>query len=285
MTKKITLFLAASALACSLAAAPAGIRSAHAQEEKAPPFSFSGGVDFPTAYYFRGFLQQDEGLITQPYANLYWNMYKGKDLTITPWVGIWNSFHEEKGAGRKKYYEVDYLAGVDFGLGPLTIGTGYTYYHSPSDSFADIQEAELKFSFNDSELVKITKFPFPLNPYVKFNFETKDKGGTEDSYMEVGIRPSFEGKIGAVPFTFGIPVTVGMSLEDYYFKKNGQEATLGYVSVAGTVSIPLPMPKEAGAWSLNLRVEYLYFDAHSTRSANNNHGTDVIGTVGIAVSF
>lgn len=285
MTKKITLFLAASALVCSLAAAPAGIRSAHAQAEKAPPFSLSAGVDFPTAYYFRGVLQQDEGLITQPYANLYWNMYKGKDLSITPWAGVWNSFHEEKGRGNKNYYEIDYLAGVDFGVGPVTITPGYTLYHYPSDVFKDIHEVQLKVSFDDSALIKVTKFPFALKPYIMYAWETNDKGGTEDAYFEIGLRPSFEGKIGAVPFTFGVPVTVGFSGDDYYFNKNGKETTLGYVSVAGTASIPLPFPKGFGEWSLNLRVEYLYFDAHSARSASNNHGTDVIGMVGLSVSF
>lgn len=290
MTKKTTSFLAIAALACALMAAGAGLApssasAAEEKEKKALPLSVSAGVDFPTAYYFRGVLQQDEGLITQPYANLYLKLYEGKDFSITPWAGVWNSFHEEKGLGNKKYYEVDYLAGVDFGVGPVTISPGYTLYHYPSDVFKDIHEVQLKLSFNDSALIKVTKFPFALNPYIMFAWETKDKGGTEDSYMEIGIRPSFEGKIGVVPFTFGIPVTVGMSLDDYYFNKSGKETTLGYVSVAGTASIPLPFPKGFGEWSLNLRVEYLYFDAHSARAASNDHGTDVIGMVGLSVSF
>jgi len=286
MKKKITSFLAVAAFAALVASgeglAPSPARAA---EEKGLPFSLSAGVDFPTAYYFRGFLQQDEGVITQPYANLYWKMYEGKDFSVTPWVGVWNSIHEEKGLGNKKHYEIDYLAGVDFAVGPLTIGAGYTLYHYPSDVFEDIHEVSLKFSFDDGDLIKITRFPFKLNPYVLFAWETKDKGGTEDAYWEVGLRPSFEGKIGEVPFTFGVPVTVGMSLDDYYFKKNGKEANLGYVSVAATASIPLPVPKGAGSWSLNLKVEYLYFDAHSARSAANNHGTDVVGMVGLAVAF
>ncbi|MBI3126634.1 MAG: hypothetical protein HYZ11_03415 [Candidatus Tectomicrobia bacterium] len=286
MKKKFTSFLAVAAFAALVASgeglAPSPARAA---EEKPPLFSLSGGIDFPTAYFFRGIQQQDEGVIYQPYANLYWNAYKGKDFSITPWAGVWNSIHEEKGAGNKKHYEIDYLAGVDFGVGPLTIGAGYTLYHYPSDVFEDIHEVQLKFTFDDGDLIKMTRFPFKLSPYVMFAWETKDKGGTEDAYWEIGLRPSFEGKIGAVPFTFGVPVTVGFSGDDYYFKKNGKEANLGFVSVAATASIPLPMPKEAGSWSLGLKVEYLYLDAFSARASNNGRTDEVIGMVGLAVAF
>jgi len=262
---------------------------AKAQEGATQPlFSLDGGVNFTTAYYFRGARQEDAGFIAQPYANLSLASFKVGGLTIGPSLGVWNSFHDQKGPIRSKHhYELDLLGGVKIqGLGPFILDLNYTYFNSPSNAFDDIHEAGFKVSYDDSALVKTIGFPFALNPYVSFAFETRDNAGTEDEYWEVGIAPSFKGEIAKIPFNLSVPVKVGMSLDSYYTDKKGRNERLGYVSVASVVGFDLPAPKWAGKWSLSLRVEYLYLDAASLRNINDDREpSEVIGTVGLAVSF
>ncbi len=59
------------------------------------PLSFDAGIDFTTAYFFRGILQQDEGFIAQPYANAYYQI----NDSLKIWTGVWNSFHGQVAAG------------------------------------------------------------------------------------------------------------------------------------------------------------------------------------------
>ena len=53
-------------------------------EADAPPSPFgplglTGGLDYATAYYFRGYLQANSGRILQPYANLFATCPLGDD--------------------------------------------------------------------------------------------------------------------------------------------------------------------------------------------------------------
>jgi hypothetical protein len=195
---------------------------------------------------------------------------------------VWNSFHDNKPEGairNKHWYEFDALAGIEFGIGPLTAGVGYIYFHSPANAFDDIHELELKLNLDDSKYL-----PIALNPFFQVNFELRDNGGTEDTYAATGIEPSFEGNFRKVPVTVSLPLTFGLSFDDYYTDKKGQNEFLGYISVAGVASVPLPI--RWGEWTLSAKVEYLYLDSFSVRAANrNNKSNQVIGTLGIAVAF
>ncbi len=55
-------------------------------------FSFAIGVDVPTAYYYRGYLQQDRGLILQPFMTASMNFQPRDGLSIQPYVGWTNTF-------------------------------------------------------------------------------------------------------------------------------------------------------------------------------------------------
>src|SRR5262245_15117818 len=61
--------------------------------------SFSLGMDFTTAYFFRGILQERDGFIWQPYGEINMPVYvdEGAALSkVTPFVGNWNSVQSEK---------------------------------------------------------------------------------------------------------------------------------------------------------------------------------------------
>lgn len=276
MRRKIGMFITIVAIAFMLPV------QAGAAEKS--PLSFDAGIDFTTAYFFRGILQQDEGFIAQPYANAYYQI----NDSLKIWTGVWNSFHGQVAAGvdsPEHWYEFDFLAGIELTTGPLTSAVTYILYNSPSDAFSDIHEIEVKFSLDDSEFAKSGPLP-ALNPSFAVAFEIDDeaRGGTEDVYAQIGIEPGFEGKIGSVPVSFSFPLTIGLSFDDYYTDKRGKNETFGYLSIGVGASTPLPLP---GDWTLSASVTYLYLDAFSLRAANrnNNDPNEVIGTVGISVAF
>ena len=62
------------------------------QDGHAPlPFGLTvtGGADFTTAYFHRGYIMDDRGFIAQPYLNLAVPVVSREDFSITPYVGGW----------------------------------------------------------------------------------------------------------------------------------------------------------------------------------------------------
>lgn len=249
--------------------------------------SVSGGLDWTTAYFFRGYNQEDTGLILQPYAQITASLVDEDDLTVSAYIGTWNSVHSKHtgaSSSPNSWYEQDVYGGVDVGLGPVTIGAIYTYYTYPSDAFETIQEIGGKISFDDSvfwgEDAIIT-----LKPYVAAYLETSDGNGSEDAYGEVGIQPSFD--IGDTGVTLAVPVALGLSLDDYYIDPgSGDNEVLGFVSVGALASMPLPIPSDYGSWSLTGGVQYIYLFSDGLQAANDG-GTDyeLLAKVGVSFSY
>ena len=79
-------------------------------------------------------------------------------------VGTWIRKHSEQGG----MYEVDFYAflGLGFDSG-VALGTSYTFYASPKDSFTYVKELSVSLSVDDSEYLGNRA----LNPYVLFTFE------------------------------------------------------------------------------------------------------------------
>lgn len=251
--------------------------------------SLSGGFDLATAYFFRGYNQEDQGLIVQPFLNLYFTLSDSETNPVTAYIGTWNSFHEEKtGADPGSFgawYESDLYAGVDVGLGGgFTIGAIYTLYAYPNGAFDTIEELGFKLSYDDTGKLGL---PFALKPYVGVYFETDDDNGSEDTYLEVGIAPTVYtfNESSDTPISLTVPVAVGMSLDDYYFDNGGDEEFLGYFSVGLAASMPLKLPSSFGEWSLNASVTWLQLLADGLETANNDDSTEIIGKIGLSFAY
>jgi hypothetical protein len=265
------------------------VASDQAAEKPLGPLSLSGGTDFTTGYFFRGYKEQDEGLIVQPYATLTFNVPQlqkigGSGLSISPYVGTWNSIHTSNAAARKSpanWYETDMIGGVNLTDGPFTLGLVYTFYMSPSGNFRDTQELGVTVAYDDS---KLGLLPVALNPHVgvyrelnhSANFEKQGPG----TYLEVGIEPSTDVKLFGTTVTFSLPTLVGFGFDDYY----GSDS-LGYTSVGVKASVPLPFPDSFGEWKLTASVLYLHDFADAAKASNSGHADEVIGTVGVGFSF
>jgi hypothetical protein len=156
---------------CSVLLALALAAPAVAQEEEETSW-FSGvfQTDITNAYYFRGILQEREGVIIQPWMELYANLYSSEDgfiRDVTIGAGMWNSFHSERtlaGSRNQWWYEADYypLISVDL-AGGLSLLTVYYFYTSPNDAFTTVQELNVKLAWDDSE----TFGAWSMQPWVR----------------------------------------------------------------------------------------------------------------------
>jgi hypothetical protein len=253
--------------------------------------SVSGGVDLTTAYFFRGYNQEDQGVLVEPYATAYFKLVDSEAFKTTLYVGTWNSLHSEHtlsaGTGPNAWYESDFLAGVDLAFGKLTVGAIYTAYSYPNGAFNTIEELGVKVSYDDTDFEK-GKLGFALKPYVAAYAETADGNGSEDWYGEVGISPTIYtvNSQGKYPVAISVPIIAGLSLKDYYFDDSGHEEFLGYVSASVVASVPLAfIPSDYGTWSLTGSFQYLYLNAEGLQTANHGEDFELIGKVGIAFAY
>lgn len=252
----------------------------------------SFGVDFTTAYYFRGILQENQGVISQPWVELGYNLFtadgddtlKNVDLAF----GLWNSLHDgPTGGAGGIWYESDFYATLTAGFSEhLTLGTTYTAYTSPNDSFGTVQELAFSVGLDDSDLWGGS---FSLKPSFLFAFELTgqaDAGSGRGKYAQFGIEPSFEaGQLGGQPITISVPVTVGLSLKDYYEFGTGNDETLGYVDVGVVISSPLHfLPSRMGPWGASFGVHALML-GDTNEALNNDEGTEVIASFGLSTTF
>jgi len=274
-----TTLAAAAALGMTL-----GTVHVQAQEE-APAInngsvSFTIGADVVTEYWFRGIQQENQGFILQPYADVNFALMSNEDFTLDGYFGVWNSLHWGDGTSSTPnnppgstgnddvWYEADFFIGATLGLGDFGIDFGYTNLYGPNAGAEFAEEIHVGVSYDDSELWG-ENFG-GLAPYATVVFEIDGgsdglagAGGDKGTYLELGIEPSFAIYDSAdYPLTLSVPVTLGLSLDDYYeFVDAGgniDDDEFGFVQVGAVVSMPLTMvPAEYGAYEVSAGIHYI----------------------------
>jgi hypothetical protein len=287
--------------------------------------TFNVGMDVPTRYYFRGILQEDEGFIGQPYAEIDVNLFEYDIFRVTAIGGIWNSFHSEQtkqpygsrardaasalGVSQQtlntdfgdpeSWYEFDAYGGAAFGIGDAEMSFVYTTYLSPSGAFDEVQDMAFGGSYDDSELLG----DFALHPGVTFYLETKGNGRfgpKKGTLVQVHGGPEFGLTGGDNPITLGIPLELGLSLTDYYesdattlppytsnSKPSGVDnATFGYFQTGMDLGVPLTfIPCEYGSWLLN--AGWRFISMGRTLKEVNRNGDDYsfFGMFGLSMTY
>ena len=232
------------------------------------------GVSVVSQYVSRGVVLENQGVIVQPFADLYFKLYEGDGFVnkVSLNLGIWSSIHSRKtdaGAftgtpgvsSTRNWYEFDWTAGL-----AITFAQNFTFtpsiysFLSPNDGFATFYGLNLNLAYNDSAL---WGGDFALNPYVTVLFELENKAGTgadEGIYYEVGINPSFP--VG--PVTVAVPIKAGFGSNDFYGSLNAstgaiEDETFGFVSGGLVASLPLSfIPECYGTWTVNASATYYY---------------------------
>ncbi len=196
---------AAAQDAASTAQAPAPVPAAPAETAAPRRVTVTTGMDFTSAYMFRGIRQHSGGTIGQPYADFAIALGNG----ITANAGNWDSVHSTAPAGN--WYESDYYGSLTFTAGRLKPGVLYTQYTSPADTFLTVKELAGVVALDDS------KSPVPFSPKAILAFELgngqADAGQHKGVYLELSAKPALKLTPRA---SLLVPLKGGFSLKDYY---------------------------------------------------------------------
>lgn len=268
----------------------AAVLGVSAQAQDAPPqinngaLTWSLGADAVSTYMFRGYEQEDGGLILQPWVEVGTPLGdSGLDLT----VGTWNSLHSkqtgESGNGPGAWYESDIYVGVGYAMDQFTFSGTFTGYYSPNNAFRDIEEIAFGVSFDDSDYLG----EWAVNPYALLAIETRDAGGSEDIYLELGgeLGTPFVAQENMGDISLSFPFALGLSIDDYYQDAGGGNELFGYLSVGAAASMPLNfLPAEYGTWSASAGVDLIYVNDDAGLLDNNDDYALVL-SVGIGMEY
>jgi hypothetical protein len=223
------------------------------------------GFNIVSEYVSRGYVFENKGFIIQPYADLYFQLYKGDGFLNKVVLGasIWDSFqsrHTQAGSVNGSHassvpfwYENDFDFGIAFTfLKNWTITPSYYSFLSPNDAFPTFQGLNIATTYDDTDLLG----KFALHPHFTYLRELENKAGgsssKEGNYFEVGVAPAAPA-VG--PVTFSLPVTAGFGSSDFYNKNAG----FGYFSVGLNAAVALKfVPACLGTWTANAAVTYYY---------------------------
>ncbi len=266
----VAALVTATASAQTPSSTPAAAPAAPEQPAPAKKVTVTTGMDFASAYMFRGIRQQSGGAIAQPYVDLAIAVAPG----ITANVGNWDSFHSKSPSG---WYESDYYGSITFTAGKLKPGLLYTSYTSPADSFATVHELAGVVSIDDSASA------FPLSPKAILAFELADGqadgGANKGVYLELGIRPAVK---LAPKFTLNIPVKFGLSPHDYY---EGPEKSdgFGYFDLGFIGSVPV-LSGSSGALEVHGGVDFLTL-GDNLKTLNTGDRVKPVVSVGFTFTY
>jgi hypothetical protein len=264
--------MAQTSAAPAATAAPAAV--AAAPPEAAAPskiYTVTTGLDFTSAYLFRGILQKSGGAIGQPYADVAFAFKHG----ITADVGTWNSIHSTADLGN--WYERDYFGSVTFTAGKLKPGLLYTSYTSPTDRFKTVQELAGTLVVDDS------KSKFPLSPKAVLAFELgdgeADGGQNKGTYLELGVKPGIK---LAPKATLYIPAKTGLSVNHYYEGPTGDN-TFGYFDLGAQLSVPVVSGK-GGALEIHGGIDFLWL-GDNMKLLNNGDTLKPVSLIGMTFTY
>lgn len=279
-------------------------------------FNLSAGINFPTAYFFRGFGRENQDLIVQPWAEADLAMYRG-DGSDLPWInGIGVEFgflssHFRGPAGlegpfKESWTEFNWHAGVYTEVwDDWRFSLNYRNIESIRTNFRDVHEFDFRVAFDDSD----PQYPWSLQPYalVAVEIENESDGGwlsqgNADSklfsrgfYLELGVRPTFElARWHPLdPVTLTVPAKVGLNLSNYYEDPTGKNDIFGYFETGLDLKLPVFVFRAAGdhrvVWHLDAGVHLIALgDAAADLSRAIGTGSDdvqFIGTVGIGFDY
>lgn len=258
-----------------------GVASAQASDPNPGAITFTGGLDAPTVYVFRGILQEaDPKLTLFPYGDIGLTLASGDGAVKSVGInfGVWNSLQTgtsgSVGFTERMHYEEDFYSTLSLGFAKgITAGMTYTAYTSPNLMFNTVKEVSFKVAQSSR-----------INPYGLLAFEvgdgSADGGENKGTYAEFGVAPAFPLTKG---ITLSIPIKVGLSVKDYY-ELQGVDNKFGFLDVGGLITIPLGIPSQFGSWNLHGGVDVLTL-GETTQSINQADKNKVIGLIGVGVTY
>src|SRR5262245_25107342 len=257
--------------------------------------SISAGLDVATAYFFRGILQERDGGIFWPYAEIAFKLWdNGEGQNISIYGGTWNSVQTNKtlasGSGPSNWYEADVYGGLRLGLADFLLADlQYRAYTYPNGSFPTVQEFDATLKINDSQWMPEH---FSTTPYMLWAFELDNTalGNDEGIYLELGAKPAYVfASDSDYPVTASLPLALGLSVNDYYdtVRNNGTSSndTFGYFDAGFDLSVPLSfIPTDYGTWSVHAAIHGIALSG-ALADIDREDGFFPWGVAGIAMTY
>jgi len=250
------------------------------------------GVNFVSQHVSRGKINENQGVIAQPYADLYLPLYEGSGAInkIALDLGLWSSLTSRHTGATpdstvKPWNEFDYLPGVSVTFVKNLIFTASYYeFDSPNGAFDPSRNLNISLDYNDANVLGA----FALHPHLTYLKELSGKANNgpankKGDYYEVGVAPGLPA-FGPVIVSF--PVTAGFGSAGFYAGDENSE--FGYLSAGPNVVVSLPfVPARLGRWTANLGAYYYYLHgslstANAIRPSNNN---DWVFNGGVGMTF
>lgn len=295
-TATLSLMLAAPVAAQAPAASPAPSATTAPPEPAAAPapaapvdpnpgaISFTGNMDIlaGTPYIFRGIVQEAKPKLTLwPAGDIGIALFSGTNTLKSASVnfGVWNSLHTGSSGldhnSKKQHYEEDFYAALGLGFARAAFTTTYTAYTSPNGLFNTVHEIAFK-----------TAIVHKVSPYVLLAQELgaagADGGANRGTYLELGIGPSWP--LAGGKATIGIPVKVGLSVNNYY-ELNGVDNKFGFFDVGALVTVPLTgIPAHYGAWNVHFGGDAFLF-GETTKAINAGKKSKGVFLFGFGVGY
>ena len=207
--------------------------------------------------------------------------------SVTFTIGQWNSLHtgpsgsDGPATNVGAWYRSDFYTGFAFGVDNWDFGVTYTAYLSPNDTFGTVKEVALSMAVDDSTLLG----GFSLSPHLLLAIELDgqaDGGAGEGVYLELGVEPGLS--LEGTPVSLSFPVTLGLSLSNYYEGTPGNDNVFGYIDLGLVASVPLRVPESYGAWEVSGGIHLLSLGDALT-SFNDDDGFEPVGTFGFNIGY
>jgi hypothetical protein len=256
----------------------------------ASAISMDAGVTLGNFYIERGVIIQHEGLISQPYADLYYKLYQGDGFInkVTATVGLWGdlstaglpSSPDATSLGRD-FTEFDVIPGLAVQFeNRFTLTTRFNQWFNPSGGYHQGRWVNTTLGFDDTGL---TGQNFSIQPYLNVLYELPGPSypGLKPHawYFEPGISPNYTFFSGSqYPVNLAFPIAVGLGNRFY------AGDTYGYLSVGPQVSVPLAfIPLKYGKWTASLGYRYINLGPTTAAIApgGRNSQNQVIFTIGV----
>lgn len=307
--KRFVAAMGTAAVVAGVSLAPQQVQAAGA-DPNTGDITVEAGVDFSHAYIFRGIVQENAGLITQPWVNLKFNVMPGDANSmvknVTVWAGIWNSFHENRTFG-SNHYEEDFTIGVSAQVDKFTIALSQIFYTYPdTGGGGTIEEFDIKISYDDTGVWgNVLGTELSLQPYFLIAFEHGGAGRSDTAagapfsrgvYFELGVTPSWtfaDFPSSEYPLTVSVPLVLGLG-SDYYEKGAGgySDETFGFFSAGIKASVPLAfIPSSFGNWNAYVMVNFYILGDNATVIASTQNGIssgddfEIVATAGVSLSY
>ena len=261
------------------------------QETKTSVITGDLGVNFTSEYLSRGIVYENQGVIAQPYTDIYFGLYKGDGVinNISLQLGLWSSLQSHivpntPYSGVRNGYEFDYTAAVAVTfLKNWTSTFSYIEADYPSVSASQPnRNLQLGLAFNDSDYLGV----FALHPHVNVLFElttnTMGAAGLKQAgwYYELGLAPTYTFiKDSKYPVTATLPITVGLGDQSGFYgvpagmMSSSKNTVYGYFTTGVNVSVPLAfIPSSFGAWTTNAGFNYYNLGSTTAMASQTMNG-------------